>query len=67
MLKITDTITGATATVATDDLAATLLAWNAAAPAEITEAIADLEDAVRTASGEEDALATYLAVTVERV
>lgn len=68
MYTITDANGGHSATVAYDQVADTLRPWFEGAPDEVTQAIADLETALTPGSStahEQDALATYLDVTVQ--
>ena len=61
---ITDTITGATATCTAYDIADTIRPWFIDAPQDVTDAIDELEDAVRAGeyTGDHE---TFLAVRID--
>lgn len=63
MITITDTITSATATVETYEVAETIAAWYPEAPAETIAAIADLETALLRGTPTDD-LEAFLSVSV---
>lgn len=64
MITITDTITGATATVETFDVAETVLGWNPDAPADVATAAQDLQDAIRASDHRQHELAEFLAIRI---